>query len=192
MVSEFLTADDGRLRYQHSITGVVEQACRIITYGSGKSDDGYWTAEKMTSQVKKKAIPILQKRFPGKKAIFAFDNSSGHAAFAKDALVASRMNLNPGGAQPKMQDTVFAGETQRMVFSADGAPFPDLIGQPKGIRRVVTGRGLWVEGIKKRCVKKRVRQVHVRKVRLVVLFKFLKHSQILQTEYLFWKRQSGI
>ena len=111
MVSDFLTADDGRLRYQHSITGVVEQACQIITYGSGKSDDRYWTAENMISQVKEKAIPIFEKRFPGKKAIFAFDNSSGNAAFAEDALVASRMNLNPGGAQPKMRDMVFAGQT---------------------------------------------------------------------------------
>ena len=109
----------------------------------------------MTSQVKEKAIPIFQKRFPRKKAIFAFYNSSGHAAFAKDALVASRMSLNPGGAQPKMQDTVFAGETQRMVFSADGAPFPDLIGQPKRIRRVLMERGLWVEGIKKTMCEKK-------------------------------------
>jgi hypothetical protein len=29
-------------------------------------------------------------------AVFAFDNSSNHAAFSKDALVARRMNLNPG------------------------------------------------------------------------------------------------
>ena len=43
----------------------------------------------MISQVKEKAIPIFEKRFPGKKAIFAFDNSSGYAAFAEDALVAS-------------------------------------------------------------------------------------------------------
>ena len=127
----------------------MEQACQIITYGSGKSDDGYWTAEKMVSQVKERAIPIFQKQFPGKKAIFAFDNSSGHAAFAEDALVAGRMNLNPGGAQPKMRDTVFAGQTQHMVFSADDAPFPDLIRQPKGIRRVLMERGLWFEGIKK-------------------------------------------
>ena len=54
-----------------------------------------------------------------------------------------------------MRDTVFAGQTQRIVFSADDAPFPDLIGQPKGIRRVLMERGLWVEGIKKRCVKKK-------------------------------------
>ena len=43
----------------------------------------------MISQVKEKAIPIFEKQFPGKKAIFAFDNSSGYAAFAEDALVAS-------------------------------------------------------------------------------------------------------
>ena len=92
-----------------------------------------------------------------------------------------------------MRDTVFAGQTQRMVFSAEDTPFPDLIGQPKGICRVLMERGLWVEGIKKTMrEKKRVSQVHVRKVRIVVLFEFLKHSQILQTKFLFWKRQSGI
>ena len=51
MVSGFLTADDGRLRYQNPTTKEVDQACQIIPYGNGKNDDGYWTAEKMVSQV---------------------------------------------------------------------------------------------------------------------------------------------
>ena len=63
--------------------------------------------------------------------------------------------LESRGAQPKMRDTVFAGQIQRMVFSADDMPFPDLLGQPEGICRVLMERGLWVEGIKKRCVKKK-------------------------------------
>ena len=155
MVSDFLTPDDGRLRYQDSTTDKIERACQIITYGSGKNDDGYWTAEKMVAQVKEKGIPIFEKRFPNKKAIFAFDNSSGHAAFAEDALVASRMNLNPGGAQPKMHSTTFANKTQHMVFSVDDALCPDLIGEPKGIRRVLIERGFWVEVLKKQCVKKK-------------------------------------
>ena len=155
MVSDFLTADDGRLRFQDPTTDKVEQACEIINYGNGKDDDGYWTAEKMIAQVKEKAIPLFEKRFPGKKGIFAFDNSSGHAAFAVDALVASRMNLNPGGAQPKMHDTIFNNHPQSMVFSHNDAPSSDLVGQAKGIRQVLLERGLWVQGLKKRCVKKK-------------------------------------
>ena len=30
-------------------------------------------------------------------AVFAFDNSTSHGAYAKDALCANNMNLNPGG-----------------------------------------------------------------------------------------------
>ena len=41
MVSDFWTADDGRLRYQNPTTKEVDQACQIITYGNGKNDDGY-------------------------------------------------------------------------------------------------------------------------------------------------------
>ena len=43
MVSEFLTAADGRLRFTDSKTGAVDEACEILRYGGGVSDDGYWT-----------------------------------------------------------------------------------------------------------------------------------------------------
>ena len=32
------------------------------------------------------------------------DNSQGHAAYASDALLAMKMNLNPRGAVPKLWD----------------------------------------------------------------------------------------
>ena len=153
MVSEFLTAADGRLRFTDSKTGSVDEACEILRYGSGVSDDGYWTAEKMVRQVRERAIPIFEKRFPGKTAIFAFDNSSNHAAFAADALVASRMNLKPGGKQPKMRPTSFNGIPQAMVFTAQDAPRPELVGQPKGMQQVLVERGLWIDGLTKQCGK---------------------------------------
>ena len=34
------------------------------------------------------------------KHVWVFDHSSGHTAFAPDALVASRLNKRPGGCQP--------------------------------------------------------------------------------------------
>ena len=45
--------------------------------------------------------------------MFIFDQSSCHKAYADDALNASRMNVHPGGKQPCMRDTVWAGRVQK-------------------------------------------------------------------------------
>jgi hypothetical protein len=65
MVSEFLCAAHGRLHYVDKSQGVPESkyATEIIKYGSGRSDDGWWDAEKMVVQVKK-ALAIFDKAFP--------------------------------------------------------------------------------------------------------------------------------
>ena len=92
-----------------------------------------------------KAIPIFEQMFPDCVAIFAFDQSSNHTSYAKDALVVSRMNLSSGGAQPKMHDTIMRnGVFQSMVL-------PN--GEPKGIKLVLEERGLWVPGLVKICKK---------------------------------------
>ena len=61
-----------------------------------------------------------------------------------DALIATRMNLNFGGVQPKMCDGQYINEYgQRCVQSMI---FPDnhkLKGQPKGIKQVLKERNLW-------------------------------------------------
>ena len=93
MVSEFLCAVQGRLNCCDE-QGGKEYVTEIIKYGSGNSDDGWWNAEKMVKQTEK-AIATFNKAFPGDIAVFAFDNSSGHACKAKDALVANRMNQSP-------------------------------------------------------------------------------------------------
>ena len=59
--------------------------------------------------------------------MFLFDQSSGHTAYAEDALNANRMNVNPGGSQPKMRNTMWNGSVQTMVHKE----------VPKGIRRVL-------------------------------------------------------
>ena len=53
---------------------------------------------------------------------------------ATDALVASRMNVGDGGAQPRMHDTIRpGGQLQRMVTED---------GKAKGLRSVLTERGV--------------------------------------------------
>ena len=65
--------------------------------------------------------------------VFLFDKNSGHTAFANDALNVNRMNVNPGGAQPQLRDTIWNGRSQRMVFTDS---------TPKGMRQVLNERGV--------------------------------------------------
>ena len=52
-------------------------------------------------------IPIFETLYLDCMAVFAFNNSSNHAIFSKDILIANRMNLSLGGKQPIMRDTYF-------------------------------------------------------------------------------------
>jgi hypothetical protein len=146
MVSEFLTEVDGRLRLQPDDVmkhpNIPKEARCYLK--PGKNQEGYWTAEHLLEQIEYKAIPIFETLYPNCIAVFAFDNSSNHAVFRKDALVASRMNLKPGGKQPIMRDTYFGPDRQpqSMVFPATH-PDEKLRGQPKGIKQVLIERGKW-------------------------------------------------
>ena len=74
----------------------------------GIDQEGYWTIQHLLDQIEYKAIPIFEALLhPGCVALFAFDNSTCHAAFGKDALVASKMSLNPGSKQPLMRRHLF-------------------------------------------------------------------------------------
>src|SRR5688500_2694996 len=109
---------------------------------SGLNHDGGWTTEKLKNQIINKAIPIFETTHLDCIALFAFDNATSHAAFADDALVASNVNWNDGGKQPKMRDTVFNGAVQQMTY-------PN--GEQKGMKTILQERGLYKEGLKKVC-----------------------------------------
>lgn len=157
MVSEFLSEACGRLKLSEEETTIhpnvsAEARCYLIP---GKNQEGYWTIEHLLEQIKHKAIPIFEAKFPNATAVFAFDNSTNHAAYAKDALVAQRMNLGPGGKQPIMRSTTFFDingqqKIQQMIFD-ENHPDATMRGQPKGIRRVLMERGLWREGLTLDC-----------------------------------------
>jgi len=51
---------------------------------------------------------------------WSFDQSSGHTAFSYDTLVASRMDVKPGGKQPVIHDTKYMGVPYKIVL-ADGS-----------------------------------------------------------------------
>ena len=72
------------------------------------------------------------------------DNSQGHSAYSEDALLVSRMNVNPGGKQARMHDRWFIHDglkiTQPMIFPADHPTNPNMA---KGIKAVLMERGLY-------------------------------------------------
>ena len=71
------------------------------------------------------------------------DNSQGHSAYAEDALVASRMNVNPGGSQARMRDGWFEQNGERIMQPMIFPPnHPTFSNQPKGLRHVLAERGI--------------------------------------------------
>ena len=66
------------------------------------------------------------------------DNSQGHSAYAKNALLTSRMNMNPGGKQAHLRDGWFMHHrekiTQKMIFPQDHPEYPSM---PKGMKYVL-------------------------------------------------------
>lgn len=89
---------------------------------------------------------------PGYQALFLIDNSQGHSAYSANALLASRMNLRPGGKQARMRDGWFMRNGQKviqpMTFPKNHPEFPD---EPKGIKQVLLERDLWVDKLTMKC-----------------------------------------
>ena len=104
-------------------------------------------------QLKEKIIPTFEGLHgAGYQALFLIDNSQGHSAYAVDALLVSRMNVNSGGKQARMQDGWFMQDGvkvyQSMVFSENHADHPN---QPKGIKAVLMERGIYQPQLRGKC-----------------------------------------
>jgi hypothetical protein len=152
-VSDFVTRA-GRLRAPQSIAKE-----RLPTYGleEGMRKDAYqaafflecggdvwWNGELLAKQIELVAIPLFDLAFPGCQAVFIFDNSTLHSAFAPSALRANKIQLASGGKQPFMRTTInpYTNEEQPMVL-------PN--GQQKGARVVLQERGLWNANLVLQC-----------------------------------------
>lgn len=108
------------------------------------------------AQIKERIIPAFEEALgPGYQALIIVDNSQGHSTYTKDALVATHMNVNPSGKQPKMHDTWFIQDgqkiTQTMVYPPSHPQYPNM---PKGIRAVLTEWGLYWSDLHGKCDKK--------------------------------------
>ena len=146
MVSDFIEERDGYCALSDvvfqavcNVDPSIQQSARVIfEYGKGK--DGYWNNELFMEQIDKAAI-IAEAKYPPRifKHVWIFDHSCGHTAYAPDALVVSRLNKKPGGKQPAMRDTTWAGRPQKLVME-DGAP--------KGAAMILQERGVNTDTLK--------------------------------------------
>ena len=140
MVSDFIEERDGYLAISDALYETIKQddpsvpqSARVI-FEYGKTRGGYWNNELFMEQMQV-AVKVAEAKYPPRafNHVWIFDHSCGHTAFAPDALVASRLNRRPGGKQPCMRDTVWAGKPQKLVLDD---------GRPKGAAMILEERGV--------------------------------------------------
>ena len=157
-VSDFISETIGRIRLlDDQITEQLAKPAdhRLPTFEAwkitypGKGHDNWWDLPQLIEQLKH-TIQVFDHTHPDHTTIFVFDRSSAHKGFADDALNVNNMNVNYGGKQRKLQDTVIPvnnpdpvpskedtrSQVQKMCFP-DDHPNPKLRGQPKGIKVVL-------------------------------------------------------
>ena len=101
----------------------------------------------MAKQVER-MIGKFESLHQGSKGLFCFDQSSNHAAMPEDALVANRMNLNPGGkGVPLMREGWFMQNDVKVPQS-----MTNDAGENKGIKAVLIERGLWADHLRLDCI----------------------------------------
>ena len=81
----------------------------------GIDHNGYWTSQHVLAQCRN-AVRVFEVKHPGKVGLFLFDNSTGHNAFAEDALIAHHMGYRPGGNQPHLRPGTWEGKPHPMDF----------------------------------------------------------------------------
>eukprot|EP00474_Spongospora_subterranea_P006713 CRZ07171.1 hypothetical protein [Spongospora subterranea] len=118
-LEKVLTADQ-KLKLRKS--GLLPQNLRSrVIICPGKNADAWWDCEQLLAQCKH-TLDLFEIAYPGEIMCAIFDCSSNHQAFAHDALVVSRMNVNPGGKHPLMRDTFFISAHQRNQIDPTSVP----------------------------------------------------------------------
>ncbi|CAN0577416.1 unnamed protein product [Ectocarpus sp. 12 AP-2014] len=93
----------------------------------GKQHDGYWTSDRMCAQLPAAIAMFEPTNGPHRQGVFIFDNSTGHNAYDKDALLAHKINLAPGGE--KVAFRVFEDDNGTKVYPTFQLGDPLLTGK---------------------------------------------------------------
>ncbi|KZV99844.1 hypothetical protein EXIGLDRAFT_668139 [Exidia glandulosa HHB12029] len=113
----------------------------VIIY-PGKNHDGWWDLKQLFAQIVD-ALDVFEYLHPEDQAVFIFDQSTAHAAYADDALVASRMQVGSGTKQPKMHDTRIPADNPDPNLRNKLQKMVTDDGHPKGMEIVLKERGLY-------------------------------------------------
>lgn len=143
MVSAFLCPCHGIIRVSEELASskqIVSDSTVILHPGINR--DGYFTNEDLACQTKR-MLKIFELMHPGCCALVAYDNSSNHHAMAKDALVASRLNLKDGGKNVGLTRSgwYYGHKGERIIQEMQ------IDGKQKGVRTILKERGLFAEGM---------------------------------------------
>jgi hypothetical protein len=160
-VSDFISETIGRLKLseeqigdQHKLLAEKQLArfkARAIIY-PGKGFDAWWDLKQLIEQIKN-TISIFELTHPDCTGVFIFNRSSTHKGFMEDALNINCMNVNPGGKQKWLCNTIIPlnnpdpapgeddmrGWVQHMYFPDDFHD-PKLRGQAKRVRAILMER----------------------------------------------------
>jgi hypothetical protein len=137
---------------------------RKIIY-PGKNHNAWWDLEQLQEQTID-AVNIFEYLHPDKVGVWLFDCSSAHEGLAVDALNVNNMNVNPGGKQKLLRDTIIPlnnpppqpgkadtrGMPQSMAFSQDH-PDKNFQGVAKGMKEVLCKCESALDELTKRCGK---------------------------------------
>ncbi len=102
-VSEMINPETGHLIIRDADGNIIRDARKIIYPGS--NGDPWWDCNQLLIQIKD-SIDIFEEAFPGRQALFIFDNSSAHSSLPPDVLKAFEMNKSDGGKQRIQHNTI--------------------------------------------------------------------------------------
>lgn len=175
-VSDFICETIGRLALspeQIAAQEALEPEHRLRSYEArkiiypGKDHDKWWDLDQLMVQTEL-AADIFEHTHPDMIGVWVFDCSSAHEGLAEDALNINNMNVNPGGKQTHLRDTIIPlsnplplpgkpdtrGTIQTMTYPLDH-PNPELAGKAKGMKVVLQEReSVWDELVRRRGAKK--------------------------------------
>ncbi|THU87050.1 hypothetical protein K435DRAFT_682354, partial [Dendrothele bispora CBS 962.96] len=147
-VSEFINPETGRLTYTDENGKIIKDARKIIYPGS--NGDPWWDTDQLLNQMET-AIEVFELQFPGKQALFVFDNSSAHGSLPPDALKAFEMNKTDGGKQRRQKNTFIPTSNPNPALRGKFQSMVNDAGQPKGLENVLKERGFNVSGVRAKC-----------------------------------------
>lgn len=108
MASDVITPY-GRLQVPARISGEEMRAAGVTRQDASDfleydGKDNWRDAEKMCIHIHTVVLPMFELIFPRIQGVFLYDNATNHSCFADDALNAYKIQMTPGGVQPKMRE----------------------------------------------------------------------------------------